>query len=551
MGRIIAVATYAPPAGDTVLFCVGSNSGFSKDVHRNVWLQEQGRGADFLPGKASWISICKRLNSDDRLKKRLSLAGNDTMFFLQLILVLSLAVWGAVYFRRAPRWVGLFLLLLSGACLGNAFWSMSGGPVPITIERLVWAILIGQTCFALWTRRESIGRLTLPDMVLAGFIFVIACSTFLNDWRYDNHAPAGRLLFFYILPFGVYWIARSIDFTEKDLNGLLLGFSLFGVYLAVTAVAETRGWHWAIFPRYIASETMPEFFGRGRGPFLNPVSCGIFQAFALGCGIALYLRHPEKGRGLLSLFGLVMSIGIVCTLTRSVWLGAFVGCGFLIWSVVTTRTRGLLLATGSLALLISACSLGGTINHFKRDKYVSAAEMSQSASLRPILAVIAMKMAWDRPLFGVGLGQYQVASGPYHFDEHGDLPLQMVLPYVQHNVFLSLLTETGFVGLLSLMLVLVLWTRDAWQMWRSDELSCGCRHFSLLTIVLLLNFVINGMFHDTTITPMVTTLLLFVGGIHNGFVARHLRAVPRVSDSGVGQIASVEQTSKTASHCLL
>src|SRR4029079_4464899 len=104
---------------------------------------------------------------------------------------------------------------------------------------------------------------------------------------------------------------------------------------------------------------------------------------------------------------------------------------------------------GSLTLASAAGLLVGWehFSAFKRDKDVSVEDMACSARLRLILAALAWQMFLDRPLLGCGFGQYVDEAPNYLSDRTTDLPLEKGRPYIQHNVFLGLLTETGIVGL--------------------------------------------------------------------------------------------------------
>ncbi len=169
----------------------------------------------------------------------------------------------------------------------------------------------------------------------------------------------------------------------------------------------------------------------------------------------------------------------------------------------------------SIAVLISIPFVGEKIFSFKRDKEVSQAEMEQSAQLRPLFAIIAMNMFQDRPLFGCGFGQYAREKYPYLQDPYSGRPLASTKYFMQHNVFLAYLTETGLVGLLVLMAVLIQMTLVSLAVWRNQELDLWARLFGLLMVVVLLNFVISGMFHDVSISPMVNSLLFFTFAIVN------------------------------------
>ena len=125
---------------------------------------------------------------------------------------------------------------------------------------------------------------------------------------------------------------------------------LFGIYLALTAVAESRGWYSLVFPTYIRNEELIEFLGRGRGPFMNPVSNGIYITVCLGAAMLLFW-HSRSTMKLAALAALpILAIGVLATLTRSVWLGMGIGAGLIAWLPAKRRQRGYLLVVAALVL---------------------------------------------------------------------------------------------------------------------------------------------------------------------------------------------------------
>jgi O-antigen ligase len=149
---------------------------------------------------------------------------------------------------------------------------------------------------------------------------------------------------------------------------------------------------------------------------------------------------------------------------------------------------------------------------FKRDKDVSVEDVAESAKLRPILATIAWHMFLDRPILGCGYGQYIQESPAYLSDRSGDLPLEKARPYVQHNVFLALLTETGLLGMGLFIALLASWTHTAWRLWRNELGPAWVRQMGLLFLALMGIYLPNAMLHDVSIIPMVNMLLFFSSG---------------------------------------
>src|SRR5438046_10561079 len=72
------------------------------------------------------------------------------MDLLLLIGALLAAVWCAVVFVRGGLLAGALSVLLAGSCFGHPFFNLPGGPVPITSDRVLWALLLVQ--YVVWRR---------------------------------------------------------------------------------------------------------------------------------------------------------------------------------------------------------------------------------------------------------------------------------------------------------------------------------------------------------------------------------------------------------------
>ncbi len=170
--------------------------------------------------------------------------------------------------------------------------------------------------------------------------------------------------------------------------------------------------------------------------------------------------------------------------------------------------------------LLAAAVVGGKINAFKRDKDVSVHDMSQSASLRPIFLEMAMQMFSQRPLTGCGLGRYREASRVLYSEKSDSVIRDRVKGLIQHNVFLSLLTETGLVGLGVFGVLLASWARTAWDLWARLTNPFWRRRLGLLSLAVGLAYCLNGMFHDVSVIAMCNMLLFFVAGLASGAEAQ-------------------------------
>lgn len=423
-------------------------------------------------------------------------------------------VWGAVLLRHGDLIGGCLAVLLAGSVFGHAFFHVS----MITADRLLIAGLIAAYIIYRRFGLADPKPLDKADIALVAFSGALAVNTLAHNWRLNGAQPAATALFFYLLPVVVYWIAKQAKLEEKSLLTVFGFLSVFAVYLAATGFAETRQLWSVVFPKYIVSPDYAEFFGRARGPFLNPIGNGLYLSAGLFGVVMAWPRLNRLGRGAMIVAAALIFVGIYCTLTRSVWLGAGIGLLLIIGFSIPSSWR----APAFVLMLLAASPVIAMkwqkLNSFKRDANVSEHHMAQSAKLRPMLATVAWKMFEDYPLFGCGFGQYKQVDVNYLDDRSSGLPLDMVRPYVQHNVFLALLTETGAVGLGLWLMTLGLWVRNGWRLWASKRAPLWARQHGLLLLALIVAYTINGMFHDVGIITMVNMLLFFVAGVSQGLL---------------------------------
>jgi O-antigen ligase len=416
-------------------------------------------------------------------------------------------------FNLRPIPVAALMVLLTGSVLGHEFYHVSVGPIPVTLDRIMMGVMLIAFAWLFLIGKEDLRRLNRLDMAILALMAVISISTVTHNWRFLNNMPASRLLFFNLMPAVLYWVVRTSRLEVGDLKFISFVLGLFGLYLALTAIAEVREFSQVVFPGYIMNSEISEFLGRGRGPFLNPVSNGIFQTICF-CSILMWWpRTNSTGKTAIILLAIVLAVGIYATLTRSVWLGLIAACGWFVWMPASRPAKGGMLVAATMLAFILLPVAKDKIFSFKRDKHVTQTEMEQSAQMRPMFATIAWNMFQDRPVAGVGFGQYAKAKYPYLQDPHSGQPLDMTRGLMQHNVFLAYLTETGLIGLSLLVLMLMQMSVISWDVWRNPSLDLWARQFGLLAIVVLTTHMLNGLFHDVSIIPIQHMLMFFLLGL--------------------------------------
>jgi O-antigen ligase len=406
-------------------------------------------------------------------------------------------------------------IVVVGSVFGHDFFNVSAGPIPITLDRIMFGALLALAGWSWLLNREDLRPINRLDVAMLGVMAILFYSTITHDYKFENNLPLSRLLFFNFIPFGVYAVVRTAKMSQSDLAMYSIVLASFAVYLALTGIAELKQFHAIVFPRYIVESSNLEFFGRGRGPFLNPVSNGVFQIVGLCCLWVWWPKSNSRVRALIVIASLIIVVGVYATLTRSVWLALIVVAGTAIWVPAPQARKGGLVVAATLATILLFPVLGDKLMSFKRDKNVTASEMTESAQLRPLFLTVAMRMFKDRPLLGCGFGQYRQAKYPYLQDAYTGKPLTKTKAYLQHNVFLAYLTEMGLFGLAALTVMLGVMGRYAWQGWADQKKPLMHRQFGLLLAASLAAYCINGMFHDTSIMPMLNMLVFVFAAIVN------------------------------------
>jgi O-antigen ligase len=440
------------------------------------------------------------------------------MEFLLLMAGICGVVWGVWFMLRGPLLAGCTAVILVGSTFGYWFWHGEGG-VPFTVDRALLGLLVVAYALRRQLGATSPKPMIRADWVLLALLGVLTFSTFTHDWSFEKSQPLTHLVIYWFIPASIYWIARQSTLNEQTIKRVFIAFALFGVYLTVTALTEAAGQWSFVFPQYIASPTHQNF-GRARGPFLNPVALGIYLTTAVVAAMAFWPRLRRPGQLSLLLFSSVAGAAFLATLTRSVWLGGALSSVIFLVLVLPRQWRILLVGSGLAVVLFMFVANTNSILNIKRDEKLDAAASAESVELRPILANVAWNMFLDKPLLGFGFGQYDRERLPYLADRSSELPLEKSQPYVQHNAFLALLTDTGFIGAGLFVLLFILWISNAWSVWTNQSASLPLRHVGLLFLVIMGIYMANAMFHDTSIIDGVNILIFFFAGVTSGLTAQ-------------------------------
>lgn len=449
------------------------------------------------------------------------------MTFIALIAALALCVWGVVYALRGSLLAGVVAYLLVACCFNEYFFKFDVGPVTLTLDRLLLAALVAvygfRRCLAWIHPSLTAGdlavdrRLSKSDVALFGLIGFLILSLFWGEEMGGHRGevpPFWRLLAGYLTPAVIYWIARRSRLTERRVAAVLAALAGFGLYLSLTGLLETAGAWSLVFPRHIADPKLGLHFGRARGPMLQSVSYGTFVAVCLLSAWIWRVRRGRAGQLVVAIVLPLFPAAVYFSYTRSVWLGAVLAL-FVVLGLTLHRSWRKWVLGGMIATaLLLAVLKSDSFLSFRRE--YSAGATRDSAYLRISFAYVSWQMFRDRPLTGCGFGRFAQTKLPYLSDRSTEMPLEKIRPLVHHNHYLSLLTESGIIGLGLFLTVVALWVRNAWQMYRYPQTPPWIRGVCALFLGSLCVYALQWSGHELSYSPLDHSLLFLLAGITVG-----------------------------------
>jgi O-antigen ligase len=289
--------------------------------------------------------------------------------------------------------------------------------------------------FAFWTlTRRRAAELTFLDALPLLYLVLVIISARAGEGhptKTQIYAVVGiGIALYYFLAFGP---------VERDI------FPRIARVLLVTGSASAA---WVMFSRATGIDSSAslrdptESAARSVGTFGNPALLGTFLGvvLALALTILVWGGPPQLRRLSLLTIGLGVPAGVL-TLTRGPLIGA--GVVALLVLVTRARTRWVTVLGVALALTLVAGAWGAISS---TQVYKSRFSNTSNVQIRVVIDQLSVNLAERKPIFGWGYGSFDVAKSQASFDP-SPFTRDVVLFYTSHNTFLTILVETGLVGL--------------------------------------------------------------------------------------------------------
>lgn len=318
-----------------------------------------------------------------------------------------------------------FAYVLRGKALG----------VPFTALELALLALV-----AVYIVEKLVSHESFPDPRRLPYFWPVAvlvvAATISVFTSAERTAAAGLWKAYFIEPALGAYIVADVFRTRDQLGRLLQGFFVAGIVVSVLtemaflfAVAVHRP-HLVEDPVYVLYNTP-----NATGLFLGPL-------VAIAAAMVLYGDRRERGLGVL--FLLVGGPGLAISFSRGAWLGVL--AALILLAAINARRLVLLggvAAATVVALLVPAVRRRIAHEFNPTDPY-------NSINTRVAVWKATLQMLRHRPIFGGGLSGFHEAIAPYK--QPGGYSEQLLYP---HNTFLTFWTETGLLGLVAFVWLLV------------------------------------------------------------------------------------------------
>ena len=345
----------------------------------------------------------------------------------------------AVLQRSLRRDLG-FWLCMAGLVLScfAGHWRDVHVPVPVDRVLLILGLLIE------W--RRAFRARELPRLTTAS-VLLLAAAAWAGLSFVGSPVRSSEGLFFlvdlYVLPAVLFISAPILLGTRQRRFAFAATFTVFGVYLGLTAITQTLKIPALVFPSYILDPAVGIHIDRARGPYVEAVNDGIMLIFSgtLGGFVATVARSP-RWRAAGAACALLTAIGCALTLTRSIW---FAGAAVLL--VALALVPGL--RRRLPVVLVGIAVLAGVFLLVFPDFATAATARGESQS--PIwdrlnVNAAALRMAIQEPLFGVGWNQAGLRMSEF-IRMGSDYPVTAASAnLIPHNVVLGRFAELGVPG---------------------------------------------------------------------------------------------------------
>lgn len=355
-------------------------------------------------------------------------------------------------------------------------------------------------------KRLSFGK---EDLVLILFVaYAFLSSFYATKGRYDD---LRMIYLIYLIPFFLYLVVKNIEIDTKFFR--MLGYvSVFHIVVISMMCAYETVTGEVLYHSLLDWSDVGSGH-RFAGPFGSPIILGLFVPTVFFY-IYLACKFDVLPRYVMWVSGVLATILIVATVTRSVWLGAFLAFVYVMYKTgkegKTKLLRLGLFVAGAVALVGVITIVSPAIQQRLTEE--------ENANFRVVMAQASMKMILDKPIIGWGAGTFDDVSDRYLFDALG----VYIVKDTSHVTLLTILAELGVLG--AALFLLFIYFNLKYKGVTINELSPNDQLIVAMNVGGVIIFVINGFLIDMRFYSVAYSWFFINLGFINSMYRDHVQA---------------------------
>lgn len=254
--------------------------------------------------------------------------------------------------------------------------------------------------------------------------------------------------------------------------------------------------------------------------YKDHTSYGATLGFVLPVLVAFFLfikREDINMRFLMFLLVFLIAFATVVSYTRAAWLS--IVCSLGVWAIIKFRIRLEYLMVGFVILLAFFLSIRSQLMvDLEQNRVESSGELTEHIQSMSNISTdqsnlerinrwsCAIRMWKDKPIFGFGPGTYQFEYGRYQRSfEKTNISTDFGTMGNAHSEYLGPLSEAGFFGLLSILLVIGTTIYTGIRVYFTSQ-KRSIKIFSMAVLIGLFSYYFHGFLNNFLDTDKISVL---------------------------------------------
>ncbi|MBN1352372.1 O-antigen ligase family protein [candidate division KSB1 bacterium] len=281
-------------------------------------------------------------------------------------------------------------------------------------------------------------KISAPFFVLVIWIVITAVPAINFGWAMAELSKAVRAYLVFLC------VANHVK-TQKDVHAIMAGF-----YVGILFEWLLAMWQWRIGPTPLMPFINEQFHNwRSTGTFYAPHYLANYLIMLVPILLRLFLFYKPQQKSLTKWYGVVLGAGVLTvliTFARGAWV-SFAGAMALMFflSLLKSKYRPKIKWALGLLIIFGAAFL---IHYLPTIERQFGEERESATTIRFDQFRIARRMIKANPIFGTGLGNYELVSPNFVFDYEKADPRSWQFSEMVHNSYFFLTAQLGYPGIL-------------------------------------------------------------------------------------------------------